>query len=89
MTEVVKRRGRKEKFDEKKIYGSVYAACHVAHMGERNCESVAAFVTKKVKTELKKKKTVTSKEIAKRVAENLKRKSKDAAFLYKTHRDVA
>ncbi len=86
---VVKRRGHKEKFDERKLYGSVYAACTVANMGENSCESVADFVTKKVKAELKSRKVVDSKSIARLVVKHLEKKNKDAAFMYKTHRDVS
>ena len=89
MIEVVKRKGQKEKFDEKKLYASVYAACTVANMREKGCESVANFVLKKVKGELKRKKVVNSKTIANRVATHLKKKSKEASFIYETHMDIS
>ena len=89
MIDVVKRKGHKEKFDERKLYGSVYAACIVVHMNEKLCESVANFVSKKVKAELRSKKTINSQMISKMAVKHLKRKSKDAAFIYETHRDIS
>ncbi|MBI4009730.1 MAG: hypothetical protein HY361_00850 [Candidatus Aenigmarchaeota archaeon] len=89
MIEVVKRRGHKEKFDERKLYGSVYAACKVANMGERGCEGVASHVTKKVKDDLRKKKIVNSSNIANLAKKHLRMKNKDAAFIYETHRDIS
>ncbi len=86
---VVKRRGHKEKFDERKLYGSVYAACAVVRMGERECESIANFVTKKVKVEIKGKKEIDSSNIANMVIKHLKKKHKEAAFMYENHRDIA
>lgn len=86
---VVKRRGHKEKFDERKLYGSVYAACSIANMGEKGCEAVALHVSKKVRSEIKKEATVSSGDILKLVVKHLKKKHKGAAFIYETHRDIA
>jgi len=86
---VVKRGGHQEKFDEKKVYGSVYAACNIVHMGEHDCEGIAAEVTKKVTKMVKQKKTVDSKDIQEKATTELKKKSKNAAFMYETHRDVS
>lgn len=86
---VVKRKGHKEKFDDRKLYGSIYAACSIANMSEKGCESVAEFVAKKVKKEVKGKKSVNSKNIASLAARHLKKKNKDAAFIYETHRDIS
>ncbi|HEV8289963.1 MAG TPA: ATP cone domain-containing protein [Candidatus Norongarragalinales archaeon] len=90
MQAVVKRRGREERFDRKKVYGSVYAACQNSGMKERGCESVAHSVAKVVHAWARKKKRVSSKEIVKHVTETLKKKKhKDAAFMYETHLDVS
>ena len=86
---VVKRRGHTEKFDQKKLYGSVYGACLVAELNEGACEKNADFVTKQVTKELKKYKNVDSKKILKTAAKHLRKKSKDAAFLYETHKDLS
>lgn len=89
VSHIVKRKGHKEKFDEKKLYGSVYGACMVSDMGEGKCEEVAGFVTKTVKNKLKKKKEVDSTEISKLAEASLRKKNKEAAFMYKTHRDIS
>ena len=49
---------RKALFDEKKVYGSVYAACASAHYCEEDCESVAEELTKKIKKSVKNKKEI-------------------------------
>ncbi len=86
---VVKRKGKKEKFDERKIYGSTYAACANTGMGEKQCELVSASVSKAVKASIKGKKEASSEEIAKLVGRALRKKNPDAAFMYETHRDVS
>ena len=86
---VVKRKRHKEKFDERKLYGSVYAACSIANMGEKGCEEVAGHVSKKVRSEIKKETAVSSRNISKLVVNHLKKKHKDAAFIYETHRDIS
>lgn len=86
---VIKRKGHKEKFDERKIYGSVYAACKICEMPEKNCEKIAASVTKDVKSMVKKKKMMNSEDIFRNVIRMLKKRHKDAAFMYETHRDVS
>ena len=86
---VIKRKGHKEKFDERKVYGSVYAACQICEMNEKNCEKVAASVTKEIKSLVKKNKIVNSEEIFKNAAKILKKHDKDAAYMYETHRDIS
>lgn len=81
-TVIVKRRGHKEKFDERKIYGSVYAACISAHYNEGQCEKVAEEITKKVKKILWGKKEIKSVEIRMKIISELKKKNKELAFFY-------
>jgi transcriptional regulator NrdR family protein len=85
MSIIVKRGRHKEKFDEKKTYGSVYAACASAHYGERRCERTAEEITKKIKHFLKNKKEVKSRDIRAKVMDELKKKNKELAFFYKEH----
>lgn len=86
---IVKRVGHNEEFDERKVYASCYASCLNAHIekhkAEKICEKVAASVQKWVG----KKKKISSKQIFKHVIATLKKHSKDAAFMYETHRDVS
>ena len=55
---VVKRKGHTEDFDERKLYGSVYAACASAHRHELICEKTADDISKKVKKWIKGKKSL-------------------------------
>lgn len=82
---VVKRQGRKESFDERKVYGSVYAACASAQYSERSCERTSAEITKNVKAFVKKRPAVDSSAIRKKVIAELKKKGKELAFFYEQH----
>ena len=89
MDHIVKRHGHRERFDERKVYASCYAAflsCHLSHeQSEKLCEKVAKEVTAWIKG----KKEVNSSQIFQEVVRVMKKYHKDAAFMYETHRDVA
>jgi len=85
---IVKRHGKKERFDEKKLYASVYAATLTAGYNEKESEKLAQEIVKSVKTKINKEK-VTSALIKKEVIAMLKKKHKGVAFLYETHLDVS
>ncbi|MBS3114203.1 hypothetical protein J4448_03805 [Candidatus Woesearchaeota archaeon] len=82
---VVKRRGHKEMFNEKKIYGSVYAACASAHYDEMRCEKIAEEITETIKRFVKNKKEIQSIEIRKKIENELKKKDEELAFFYEQH----
>ncbi len=86
---IVKRKGHKEKFDEKKVYGSCFAACLNVHMEKHNAEKCADKSTKDVVKWIRKKKVVTSDQIFGEVVKVLKKHDKNAAFMYETHRDLS
>ena len=86
---VIKRKGHKEKYDEKKVYASVYAACYVCEMPEKGCEKIAKSVSSEVKALVNRNKIITSEDIFKHVTRILKKHHEDAAFMYETHRDVS
>ncbi len=86
---LVKRKGHIEAYDERKVYGSAYGACMTVGMGEHECELVAKHVSGKVTSSVKQKKIKTTAQIAKKVAAELRKKNKDAAFMYETHRDIS
>lgn len=88
MAIVVKRRGKKEVFDEKKIYASVYAACKDVNMDEKRSEGVAQGVVAEVKLALKGRAEVNSTEIFGIIIQKLAKISEPAAFMYETHRDI-
>lgn len=85
MAIIVKRKGHREKFDEKKVYGSVYAACASAHYDEMRCEKTAEELTKKIKKFVKNKKEVQSTELRRRIEDELKKKNEELAFFYEQH----
>ena len=82
MATIVKRKGHKEKFDEKKVYGSVYAACASAHYNELKCEKIAGEVTNKLKKFVKNRKSIDSNEVRKKIENELKKKHEELAFFY-------
>ena len=87
---VVKRgTGLCEGYDEKKVYGSAYAACYVVLLKEQECELIANAVAKTITRHVHKKKEVSSSQLAKLVTGELKRRNQHAAFMYETHRDLA
>ena len=88
MVHIIKRHGKLEKFDERKVYASSYAACLNCHMNKIDAEKIASNVSKKIKSWIKSKKQTTSDNIFKEVIKVLKKLDKDAAFMYETHRDV-
>ena len=85
MAVVVKRKGHTEKFDERKVYGSVYAACSSAHYGENLCEKNAEEITSKIRKFVRNKKRIESTQIRNKIAELLKRKNEELAFFYEQH----
>ncbi|MBI3413157.1 MAG: hypothetical protein HY051_03695 [Candidatus Aenigmarchaeota archaeon] len=87
--DVVKRKGRTEKFDERKVYASCYSACMTCGMKERECEMVATKISAEIKKWVRKEKRVTSLQIFRKVASVLKKVHKPAAFMYETHRDIS
>lgn len=89
MIHIVKRKGHKEEFDERKVYASSYSACLSIHLKEEESEKIAAKVTQKVKDFLKNKDEVTSGEIFDLVKDALKKYNEHAAFMYETHRDIS
>jgi len=93
MVIIVKRRGHKEKFDGRKIFASCYAACLSSHLEKSYSKKVSAkvckIVTKEIKKSIKGKKEVSSSKIFNMVGKHLKKHDRDAAFMYKTHRDIS
>jgi len=86
--EIIKRHGRKERFDERKLYSSVYMAALIAEYGEKRSEKLASLAVKILKKKVKNK-TVTSDFLRKQIIAILNKKDKEVAFLYRTHLDVS
>ena len=89
MVMLVKRRGKKEKFDERKLYASIYSACMDCNLGEKRCENMAAKIVPQVKKFLKGRKEPNTSEIFGFVLQKLAKENEAAAFMYETHRDLS
>jgi transcriptional regulator NrdR family protein len=87
---VVKRRksGLCEEYDERKVYGSVYAACAVVKCKEQRCEKIANSVAKKVTKFVKNNKRIRSDQILRLATVEIRKFNKHAAFMYETHMDI-
>jgi len=86
---IIKRKGHKEKFDERKVYASVYASCLNGHLSEQEAEKIASSVTDDVKKRVHGEREITSDKIFRYVILYLARHNKEIAFLYETHLDVS
>jgi transcriptional regulator NrdR family protein len=89
MNHIVKRKGHKEEFDERKMYASIFAACLTLRMSDEEAESISHMVCDEVKNEIKDVKEITSEKLQSEVAKSLKKYHPDAAYMYKTHKDVS
>ena len=89
MEHIVKRQGHKEKFDERKVYASCYAALLSAQLHHVEAEKVCNNISKDVKKWIKTKKAVTSDDIFKETTKIIRKYHKEAAFMYETHRDIS
>ncbi|HLD12406.1 MAG TPA: ATP cone domain-containing protein [Candidatus Nanoarchaeia archaeon] len=88
MTHLIKRKGHHERFDERKLYASIYAAAMANHRHKKTAEELADIATKKIKKWVDSKKHISSEELFKETIKILKTIDKEVAFLYETHRDI-
>jgi len=85
---VVKRKGHQEKYDERKVYASVYSAALNCEYGEKKAERIASSAAKKVTVWVRKMKgCVDSYAIRKYIISQLK--DADVALMYRTHLDLS
>lgn len=89
MLHIIKRKGYKQAFDGRKVYASVYAACLSAHIDHEEAEHISALVSREIKRWIEDKDEVTSDDILTQVSEELAHLSKEASFMYTTHRDIS
>ena len=89
MIHIIKRRGHKQEFDERKVYASVYAACLSAHVLQEEAENISNLVSREVKKWIEGKQEVPADHISKQAGDELEHLNKEAAFMYKTHRDIS
>lgn len=89
MKHIIKRKGHQERFDERKVYATCYAACLNAHVDKADREKICDNVAKEIAKWVKLREEVTSHHIFKQVIRLLKKHDKNAAFMYETHRDIS
>lgn len=87
MSNIIKREGKSEMFDERKIYASCYASCLEAGREKEIAENTCDSISKKAKEWSEDKNEVTSDDIFRKVIEFLDEIDRDASIMYETHRD--
>jgi transcriptional regulator NrdR family protein len=85
---IIKRKGREERYDERKVYASCYAASLSAHVHKTDAEQICAKVCKEINSWLKGKPSVTSNQLFEQIAKTINQYHRDSAFMYRTHRDI-
>lgn len=86
MKHVVKRNGRSEKYDERKLYASIYASCLSVHESAANAELIAERVCRDMNDWISNKTEVTANDIRKNTAKFLTEINAHAGYLYQHHR---
>ena len=74
MTQIIKRRGHKQKFDERKLYASIYAGCLSANIEKEEAAATSNLVVRELNRWLDEKKEITSNQIFSKVGLLLKAK---------------
>ena len=87
-TIIIKRKGHEEAFDDRKLYGSIYAAALTAHYNEHASEEIATDVTNEVTAWLMAHANISSNDLKTKVHSILMREDKEVAFLYESHLDI-
>ena len=88
MTNIVKRRGKREKFDERKVYASIYSACMDCDLSPQEAERISDSITRHVEKFIEGRKKVNTTEIFGFVIQRLAKEHEAVAFMYQTHREV-
>ena len=86
---MIKRTGKRERFDEKKMYRSSYNACLGSEMDVKTAEKISQDVVKEIRNMAKGKKEMKSDIIFNCVKRILAKHNKECAFMYETYRDVS
>ena len=86
---IIKRKsGVEEKFDERKVFASVYSSCLNVDIERHKAEKISSKVSKDIKTWIKNRKSISSNTLFKEVIKSLRKYNHEAAFMYETHRDI-
>lgn len=88
MKHIINRRGHKERFDERKVYASCYAACLAARCMPSEAEQICEKLAMHIKIWIKKRKEINSDQLFKEVIKHFRKLNKKAAYMYKTYRII-
>lgn len=88
MNKIIKRKGYDESYDERKVYGSIYAAMLAAHQPSQTAELVASAIALRVSREVVTNSHTSSDVIKQFVAKVLLDYSVSAQFLYVHHKHM-
>lgn len=86
---VIKTNRKKETFNAKKIYRSIYAACLATQLPKKECIRLARQIHREVAKVLERQHCLLSEEITDTVAKAMHKRRKALAFMYKTHKDLS
>lgn len=89
MKHIIKRKGHKEPYDERKLYASIFASCMSLRIKEEQAELIANTVTSEVEEKIRDKEEIAAHDLFSYALSSLKKYNPDAAFLYKKHREVS
>lgn len=85
---VIKRKGKMELFDERKVYASCFAACKSVPLHDTEAEKICDSVARDIKKWIRRKKQINSNQLFRQIAKTIRKYNNKAAFMYETHRDI-
>lgn len=88
---ILKRHGEKQKFDDRKLYASIYYPAREAGYSEPEAEELAETVTEEIVSWIEdhEDNVLTAEEIKEETIGRLEEADPDVAFLYETHLDLS
>lgn len=86
---VVKKSRKKESFNKKKLYASIYNSCLSTQLSRKECERIAKKIYQDVAKILEKQTCLLSEEITETVAKAMSKHRKELAFMYQTHKELS
>ncbi len=86
---VVKRDGTDQKFDERKLYASIFLSLRVANEPEKQAEIIAGEIVIVLKRWLEKKTHITARDIRSHASHHLREYNHVAAYIYMHHRTLS
>ncbi len=87
--DIIKRKGLKEIFDERKLYASLYAALLSVRSTDEEAENLASTVVKEIKQQYEGQAEVSSTALRKAASAILHRYQPEAALIYESHLDIS